>query len=224
MERLSSGVQLVLVFFLGLFLLFLVRVSPPSTGFQFVLRVWGVYIITLIWAVHIALSRPAPRYALMAGGFLYVSGFIHPWLALAAVIPALVVIFWYFLVRPYWWAYIEAGWRGVLKALGGLVGANLTAFAVAWPGNILPRFYLEAYGDTPERTAANYVRYVILFAGYYVTYRYLVRGRERRQLQGVVEERRHKDQDNAEGWRPPPSAIRHRALRRGVWRGVCSHD
>ena len=175
MERLFRRVQIILAFFIGFVPLLLIGVFPPPHGVHFVLRVWGVYIIVLMWVIDICLSRPPPRFALLAGGFLYAASFGTPEVALLAVFPALPAAFWYFIVRPFWLAYSVGGFKGVLKALGGLVGANLTAFGIAWPYNVLADVYIFTYGDSPERTAANYIRYLILFIGYYITFCYLVR-------------------------------------------------
>ncbi|AFA38842.1 hypothetical protein Pogu_0815 [Pyrobaculum oguniense TE7] len=177
MGRLFDKVQLIVPPALGFFLLYLLSHLPPPTAAHLVLRVWGAY-LTLAWIV-LTLLRKQIWKAVLISTVLYLAGIGPTEIALVATIPAIIAVFWYLIFGPLWWAYKCEKFRGLVKALGGIIGGNITAFGFQFSiGTALPPENLQLLGDEPTRTAASYIRYAVLAAAFFLTYRYLVKCRD----------------------------------------------
>lgn len=134
-------------------------------------RVLSAYIISVSLVVCGVLGVRC-RYPLRIGVVLYVLGSVFTETALLALNAALLFGFWYLIVRPLWWSYKLRRGEGLVVALLGIVLVNLAAFAVPFDfGNVLPKELSAYLGDTPERSAANYVRFLITVVGYYFVFR-----------------------------------------------------
>ncbi|MCX8136547.1 hypothetical protein [Pyrobaculum aerophilum] len=176
MGRVFDKVQLIIPPALGLFLIYLLSYLPPPTAVHLVLRVWGAY-LTLAWIV-LTLHRKRIWRAALISTVLYIAGIGPLEIALLAVIPAIFAVFWYLIFMPLWRAYKCEKFRGLVKAFGGIIGGNITAFGLQFSiGTALSPEYLQLLGDIPTRTAANYVRYAILATAFFLTYKYLIKCR-----------------------------------------------
>ncbi|MEM1598346.1 MAG: hypothetical protein QXI07_07560 [Pyrobaculum sp.] len=134
-------------------------------------RVLSAYIISVSLVVCGVLGVRC-RYPLKIGAVLYVMGSAFTETALLAVNASLLFGFWYLVLRPLWWSFKLRGRDGLVVAFLGIVLVNLAAFAVPFDfGNVLPSEASSYLGDSPERSAANYIRFLITVLGYYYVFR-----------------------------------------------------